>query len=194
LDEARVKAAQSKMAEPPHLREQRLIDKYKISRAAAEVIVSERELADLYEEVARKVDPKLTAAWFRTKLKKVLNYMKLKAAEIKFTPTQFAELIRMVKTKRVTPEQGELVLRELAKNPADPEELLLKLGLVPLKKSELRSAVTKAIRENPKAVKDYCSGKKEAINFLVGKVIELTKGRANPREVTRSLLAEIKKK
>ena len=40
---------------------------------------SERELADLYEEVAR-VDPMLVATWFRTRLKKVLNYMGLRAA------------------------------------------------------------------------------------------------------------------
>jgi len=194
LDEERVRATQLRMAEPPHLREKRLMERYKISHASAEVIVSERELADLYEAVASEVDPRLAAAWFRTRLKKVLNYMKLKAADIEFTPTQLAGLLRMVKDKRVTPEQGELVLRELARNPADPEELLLKLGLVPLNKSELEAAIARVIEENPKAIEDYRVGKKEAINFLTGKVIELTKGRADPREVTQQLIAKIKQK
>jgi len=192
LNEKMIEAAQSRMAEPPHLREQRLVEKYKITHAAAEVIVSERELADLYEAVAGEVDPKLAATWFRTKLKKVLNYMKLQAADIAFTPTQLAALLQMVKKKRVTPEQGELVLRELAKKPTDPEELLLKLGLVPLKKSELQAAVIGAIEANPKAIEDYRAGKKGAMNFLVGKVIGLTKGRANPREVTDLLLEKLK--
>ncbi|MDI6642836.1 MAG: Asp-tRNA(Asn)/Glu-tRNA(Gln) amidotransferase subunit GatB [Candidatus Hodarchaeaceae archaeon] len=194
LDAKRVNSVRGKMAEPPHLREQRLVKQYKIPNAAAEVIVSERELADLYEAVAREVDPKLAATWFRTKLKKVLNYMKLRAADVKFTPKQFAGLLQMVKMKRVTPEQGELVLRELAKEPADPEELLVKLGLVPLKKSELRAAVDRAIRENPRAVKDYRAGRKEALNFLAGKVMELTRGRADPREVARLLKSKLKKK
>ncbi|MDI6884197.1 MAG: Asp-tRNA(Asn)/Glu-tRNA(Gln) amidotransferase subunit GatB, partial [Hadesarchaea archaeon] len=194
LDAKRVKSVRGKMAEPPHLREQRLVKRYKIPNAAAEVIVSERELADLYEAVAREVDPKLAATWFRTKLKKVLNYMKLRAADVKFTPKQFAGLLQMVKMKRVTPEQGELVLRELAKKPADPEELLVKLGLVPLKTSELRAAVDRAIRENPRAVKDYRAGRKEALNFLAGKVMGLTRGRADPREVARLLKSKLKKK
>lgn len=194
LDEAKVKAAQSRIAEPPHLREKRLMEKYKISHAAAEVIVSERELANLYEAVASEADPKLAAAWFRTRLKKVLNYMKLQAADIKFTPAQLAGLLKIVRAKRVTPEQGELVLRELAKRPADPEELLLKLGLAPLKKSELKAAVDKVIEENPKAIDDYLAGKKEAMNFLTGKVIGFTKGRANPRDVAKLLLAKIKPK
>lgn len=194
LDQTRVKAVEGEMAEAPHLREARLAKQYRISKASANVVVSERELADLYEAVAREVDPRLAATWFQTKLKKVLNYMKLRAADIKFTPTQLASLLSMVKRKRVTPEQGELVLRELVKKPADPEKLLLKLGLVPLKKSELRAAVAKVIKESPNAVKDYRTGRKEALNFLAGKVMKLTQGRANPREVSKLLRTRLKQK
>jgi aspartyl-tRNA(Asn)/glutamyl-tRNA(Gln) amidotransferase subunit B len=192
LDQARVEAVSVKMVEAPHLREARLIKQYRVPKAAADVIVSERELADLYEAVAREVDPRLAATWFMTKLKKVLNYMKLRAADIKFTPTQLASLLGMVKRKRVTPEQGELLLREMVKAPADPEKLLLKLGLIPLKKSELSAAVTRAIKENTKAVGDYRSGRKEALNFLAGKVMKLTRGRADPRAVKKILLTKLK--
>jgi len=194
LDKARVETVKKQMVEAPHLREQRLVKQYRISLAAAGVIVSERELADLFEAVAKEVDPKLAATWFRTKLKKVLNYMKLRAADIKFTPTQLAQLLQMVRKKRVTPEQGELVLRELVKEPAEPEELLRKLGLAPLKRSELEAAVVRAIKENPKAVKDYLKGRKEALNFLAGKVMKLTRGRADPRRITKLLLTKLKSK
>ncbi len=194
LNKTRVGSVRGGMVEAPHLREQRLVKQYKISKAEAEVVVSERELADLYEAVAREVDPKLAATWFRTKLKKVLNYMKLRVADAKFTPKQLASLLRMVKAKRITPEQGELVLRELAKKPADPEKLLVKLRLVPLKKSELRAVVARAIKENPKAAKDYRAGQKEALNFLAGKVMKLTQGRADPREVSKLLRAKLKLK
>ncbi|MGC8816901.1 MAG: Asp-tRNA(Asn)/Glu-tRNA(Gln) amidotransferase subunit GatB [Candidatus Hadarchaeum sp.] len=192
LEQSWVGKIREEMAEPPHLREKRLMEKYRISPAAAEVIVSERELADLYEKVASEVDPKLAANWFKTKLRKVLNYMKLRAADIRFTPAQLAALLRMVEEKRVTPEQGELILRELAQKPADPEKIMLKLGLVPLKKTELVAAIDRVIRENPKAVEDYLSGKKEAINFLTGKVLALIGGRADPREITKLLMSKIK--
>ena len=194
LEEARAERIKGRMAEAPHIREARLVEQYKIPKSSAEVVVSERGLADLYEEVVHEVDPKLAATWFRTKLKKVLNYMKLQASDVKFTPQQLAGLLNMVKAKRVTPEQGELVLREMVKKPADPEELLTKLGLVPLKKSELLAAVAKAIKDNPKAGDDYRAGRTEALNFLSGRVMGLTRGRADPREVAKLLKTKLKKK
>ncbi|MBC7218909.1 MAG: Asp-tRNA(Asn)/Glu-tRNA(Gln) amidotransferase subunit GatB [Hadesarchaea archaeon] len=193
LEESWVKEIREKMAEPPHLRQRRLTERYKISAAEAEVIVSEREMADLYEAVASEIDPKLAASWFKTKLKKVLNYMKLRAADVKFEPAQLVALLRMVEEKRVTPEQGELILRELARNPADPEKIMQKLGLTPIKPTELAAAIDRVITENPKAVEDYLAGKKEAINFLTGKVLALTHRRADPREIAKLLIAKIKK-
>jgi len=192
LEKERVDRITAGMAEAPHIREERLIKQYGIPKPAAEVIVSERGLADLYEAVAKDVDPKLAATWFRTKLKKVLNYMKLQAADVKFTPGQLAGLLRMVKTKKVTPEQGELVLREIVKKPAEPEELLVKLGLIPLKRSELTKAISGTITTNPVAVKDYRAGKTKALEFLTGKVMGQTKGKADPRAVRKILIRRLK--
>jgi aspartyl-tRNA(Asn)/glutamyl-tRNA(Gln) amidotransferase subunit B len=194
IDKTRVEAIRKRMVEAPHLREQRIIKQYRIPASAAEVIVSERELADLFEAVAKQIDPKLAATWFRTRLRKVLNYMKLRAADVHFTPKQLAGLLKMVKGRRITPEQGELVLRELVKEPADPKELLSKLGLIPLKPAELQAAVARVIQENPKAVKDYRVGRKEALNFLAGKVMRLTRARADPRKTLKLLRAKLARK
>jgi len=194
LDETRIKFIQSRMVEGPHLRKQRLIKQYGIPETSAEVIVSERELADLYEKTAEQVDPKLTAAWFRTRLKKVLNYMNLRAADLKFTPQQLIGLLKMVELKQLTPEQGELVLREMVREPLDPKKLVLRLGFTPMKRSDLQTAIQTAIKENPKAVADYREGKSGALNFLAGQVMKLTKGRADPREVKNLILKEIERK
>jgi aspartyl-tRNA(Asn)/glutamyl-tRNA(Gln) amidotransferase subunit B len=187
MDESRVEKIKSGMPEAPHLREKRLVEQYKIPKAAAEVIVSERELADLYESVVKETDPELAATWFRTVLKKVLNYLGLRAAEVRFTPKQLAGVLNLVKEHRITPEQGELVLRELVLNPGEPGELLVRLNLVPLERRELMNAISKTVEENQKAVKDYLDGRAEALDFLVGKAMKLTCGRADPREI-RELL------
>jgi len=191
IDKARVEAIRASMVEPPYLREQRLVEQYDIEPAAASVIVSERELADLFEAVAKEIDPKLAATWFRTKLKKVLNYMKLRAADVGFTPKQIVSLLRMVDKGEITPEQGELVLRELVRHPGDPRKLLQKLGLERLRPAELRAAITKVISTNRSAVKDYLAGKEEALHFLAGKVMKLTHGRADPRKIVELLRAKI---
>ncbi len=194
LDETRIKSIQDRMVEGPHLRKQRLIRQYGIPETSAEVIVSERELADLYEKTAEQVDPKLTATWFRTRLKKVLNYMNLRAADLKFTPQHLIGLLKMVELKQLTPEQAELVLREMVREPLDPKKLVLRLGFTPMKRSDLQIAIQTVIKENPKAVADYREGKSGALNFLAGQVMKLTKGRADPREVKNLILREIERK
>lgn len=194
IDQARIQRIKASMVEAPHLREQRLVEQYGIEPSVANVIASERELANLFEVVAREVDPKFVATWFRTKLKKVLNYMKLRAEDVKFIPEQLIDLLKMIKSDEITPEQGELVLRELVKRPGDPHELLLQLGLVRVGRTELQAAVAEAIRANPEVVKDYLTGKQEAIHFLAGKVMQLTDMRADPREIIKLLRAELGKK
>jgi len=193
IGEAKVQKIREHMVEPPHLREQRLVEQYGIQQAVANVIVSEKAFADLFEEMTKEVNPKLAATWFRTRLKKILNYMKLSAADIKFTPKQLAGLLQMIEHHKITPEQGELVLRELVRKPGNPEELVQRLGLGRVEKKELQLAVKEAVRKNQKAVKDYLAGREEALNFIAGKVMELAKGKADPREVLKLLRAELEK-
>jgi aspartyl-tRNA(Asn)/glutamyl-tRNA(Gln) amidotransferase subunit B len=191
IDKARVEAIRASMVEPPYLREQRLVEQYGIDSTAASVIVSERELVELFEAVAKEIDPKLAATWFRTKLKKVLNYMKLRAADVKFTPDHIVGLLQMVDDCEITPEQGELILRQLVKHPNDPRKILQELGLEGIKPEELRAAINGVVAENPDAVRDYKAGREEALHFLAGKVMKLTHGRADARKIIELLRAKI---
>jgi aspartyl-tRNA(Asn)/glutamyl-tRNA(Gln) amidotransferase subunit B len=188
----KVRETEKRMPEPPHLRKQRLIQQYGVPDDDAEVLVSEQALADLFEQVAKQVDSKFAAKWFRTKLKKILNYMGIGAKDVKFTPEQLGGVLRLVEGKKITPEQGEFLLRELARNPASPEELMrrLKLGEL-ISENELDKTVEKIIKENPKVVQDYLSGRSEALNFLTGKVMKLTRGKADPRKIMELLRSKV---
>ncbi len=187
ISNQKVEAIRRQMPEAPHLRFKRIVAQYNINEEAAEVIVSERELADLFEQVAQRVSPHLAATWFRTKLKKVLNYHGMRAADVKFTSAQLAELLQLVERKEITPEQGELVLRELVVDPRSPRALLEKLGLKPLKPADIEKLIHAVIEENQPAVRDYLSGKTEALNFLVGQVMRASKGKADPREIRKRI-------
>ena len=69
-------------------------------------------------------------------------------------------------------------------------EKLIETGELPEKEGfDLEKKVGSVIEENPGAVKDYRSGQDSAINFLVGKVMEETRGRADP-ERTEKMLKE----
>jgi len=192
LEEGLVERVKKELPEPPNLREMRLMRQYGISKREASVLVSEKALADLYEEVCKEVDPRLAAQWFRTRLKKVLNYLHLKASDLPCTPAQLSKLLGMVQRGEITPEQGELVLRELAVRPCEPREILQRLGLVPMELAELSSILDRVVGENQQAVQDYLAGQEKALDFLVGRALALSGGKADPRRIKELLKERVK--
>jgi len=73
------------------------------------------------------------------------------------------------------------------------DEIIEEKGLAQISdSSELSSAADKAIAENAKSVNDYKAGKANALMFLVGQVMKLTKGKANPKIVQEILKEKLK--
>ena len=174
IDEETVERIRREMPEAPHLRKERLIRQYGITEEMAETIVSERELADFFEAVAAMTDPLLAGGWMRTKVKKVLNYLGMRAGDLKVQPAQMAELLEMVRRGEITPEQGELVLRRMVVQPAGPRDVLRELELTAPAPDEISSAIEETLAEEaPVAYKD------------VQDVIEAVDGAGISRKVAR---------
>lgn len=183
IDKEQVEDARERMHEAPHLRKRRIIEDYGVESDVADVLVSEREFVNLFENVAEEVDPEFASHWFKDVLRKVLNYMDMEPRDIPFSSSHLIDLLNLVEKEEITPEQGELVLRKLVKEPKDPEELVEELGLMEFGEEQLISSVEEVLKENEQAVKDYEEGKDEALNFLAGQVMQSTNGKADAREV-----------
>ncbi len=52
-------------------------------------------------------------------------------------------------------------------------------------------AVKQVIKENPEAVSDYNEGKKSALNFIMGQVMRITRGKADPGDIFKLLEEEL---
>lgn len=192
INQRQVSEIENNMYEAPHLRKKRIIKEYGIEEDVAEVLVGEREFVNLFEEVAGEVDPDFASKWLKNRLRKVLNYLEMSPEEIPFSIDQLTKLLKMIKSEDITPEKGELILREMAKNPDDPEEILEKLGLEEMNENELEKSVDEAIEENKEAVEDFKNGKEEALNYLSGQVMKITEGKADPREAMELLKERLK--
>ena len=53
----------------------------------------------------------------------------------------------------------------------------------------LEAFIAQALADNPKSAEDFRAGKKAAAGFIVGQVMKLSKGKADPKQVGR-LVAE----
>ena len=180
------------MPEAPHNKVKRFVEEYGIDEESAKVLTSELDLAIAYEEIVKEVDPIFAAKWMRDELKRVLAYNKLDFSDSGITAEDLIEFLKMLEAKEITVKAGQRIIEQMPNNDKSPKEIAEELGLLGVvKDDEVLSAVKQAIEENPKAVEDYLAGQKASINFLVGQVMRLTRGKADPGETVKLLKENI---
>ena len=180
------------MPEAPHNKVKRFVEDYKIDEETAKVLTSEFDLGIAYEEVVKEIDPIFAAKWMRDELKRVLTYNKLDFASSEISVENLVELFNMIQSKEITVKAGQRIIEQMPNNEKSPKAIAEELGLLGVvKDDEILAAVKQAIEENPKAVDDYLSGQKASINFLVGQVMRLTRGKADPGETVKLLKENI---
>jgi len=180
------------MPEAPHNKVQRFIDDYNIDEETAKVLTSELDLAIAYEEVVKEIDPIFAAKWMRDELKRVLTYNKTDFADSEISVEDLIELFEMIQSKEITVKAGQRIIEQMPNNEKSPKAIAEEMGLLGVvKDDEVLAAVKQAIEENPKAVDDYLAGQKASINFLVGQVMRLTRGKADPGETVKLLKENI---
>jgi aspartyl-tRNA(Asn)/glutamyl-tRNA(Gln) amidotransferase subunit B len=193
-EEDRIEFIRDRMPEPAHIKSERFVKQYHIKKDDAQVLTSELELADAYEEVAKEVDPEFAALWMRDELKRILYYNKINFQESGITPAQIVELLQMLQDKKITTKAGQRIIEELPQNTNRPIQIAEEMGLIGVVKEDVvLQAVKQTIQEHPEAVSDYYQGKKQALNFLMGQVMRITRGKADPGETCKLLEKELKK-
>ena len=171
----------------------RFIKQYKMKEDDAKVITSDLTLADLFEKVAKKIDNTLTTRWFVREIPKILNYNKLTLQEWKITENELTELLDLLQNNKITETTTQKILEELSKKIFSPKEYVKKQNLELLSiSSDLEKLCDEAIKENPKAVQDYKSGNKIALNFIFGQVMKKSKGTADLYKVKKILEKKLK--
>ncbi len=176
------------MPEAPHNKVKRFVEEYGIDEESAKVLTSELDLAQVYEEVAKEVDPKFAAKWMRDELKRVLTYNKMDFADSGILADDLIELFNMLLNKEITTKAGQRIVEQMPNNKQTPKQIAEELGLIGVvKDDEAQAAAKQAVEENPKAVEDYHNGEKASLNFLMGQVMRLTRGKADPRETVKIL-------
>jgi len=183
-----IEGIREKLPESPHIRAERFIEQYKIEEEPARVLTSELALADAFEEVAKQIEPLFVAVWMRDELKRVLNYNKMSFDESRITAARVVELLNLIKSKELTPKAAKKIIEKMPRNNESPSKIGEEMGLIGVSDREsVIKAVKQAIDENPQAISDYHEGKENAMNFLIGKVMRLTHGKADPEETSKFL-------
>lgn len=190
ISEAWIAELKTKLVELPLAKVDRFVKEYGLTLEQAEIISADKNTAIWFEEVASELRTiisgnenvggcRLIANWL---LSELFKYQTLVSAH------NFAELMGILFNERINSSAGQQVLAVMVKTGKHPEEIIKELDLEMSTDDEfIKTAVIKIISENPSQVGEYRLGKLNVIQFLVGKVMAETKGRANPQLVRKFL-------
>ncbi|MEW9096293.1 MAG: Asp-tRNA(Asn)/Glu-tRNA(Gln) amidotransferase subunit GatB [Clostridiaceae bacterium] len=181
--------------ELPHEKEGRFVREYGIPKYDASVLTLTMAMAHYFEETAKlSGDPKASSNWLMGDISRLLNENSMIVEELKFTPSQLSELIKLINSNTISNNIGKKVVEEMFSTGKDAKTIVEEKGLIQNNdEGAILEVVKKVIEENPKSIEDYKNGKKRAIGFLVGLIMKETKGKANPQIVNKLVNDEVEK-
>ena len=194
VSEQFVEEVRREMPELPEDRRKRFSEQYGLSYADASQLVSERSLADYYEQaVAASGNARATANWIRTELLRELEASGLSASDSPVQATELGALVRLIDEAKISGKQGKDVLVEMFKTGKSAVAIVAEQGLVQVSDTgEIDSLIDSVIAANPDQLANYRAGKETLFGFFVGQVIKASKGKANPKIVNERLREKLK--
>lgn len=193
ISEDWIKNVQSQIPELAHARAARWIKEWKIDSVDANVIAADIEVADLFEQIAKKVNPITASHWVRREVLRLMNDNKQTLKETQFDAKGLIEVLELYEKKKITNKIAQNIIRELASKKFSPIAFVKENKLETVAdEGALDALCKKVIAEQPKAVEDYKKGEEKSLMFLIGQVMKHTKGTASPQMVRELLITLLK--
>jgi aspartyl-tRNA(Asn)/glutamyl-tRNA(Gln) amidotransferase subunit B len=173
------------MPELPWHRAERYVKSYGLSQYTAKVLVSRKVLSEFFEETIKIYsDASKVADLLINDFLGIVNSRGRSFNIVKARPQHIAKLLTMLDRGIISIKIAKMILERVVINGEDPEETVMREGLIVISdEAELEALAERVIRENPKAVEDAKKNPK-VINYLVGQVMKLTRGKADPQKIS----------
>ncbi|MGH7699932.1 MAG: Asp-tRNA(Asn)/Glu-tRNA(Gln) amidotransferase subunit GatB, partial [Gemmatimonadales bacterium] len=177
---------QMQLPELPAAKRRRVVTQYALSEQDAAVVTGQRAVADYYEAVVRAgAEPKAAANWVMTE---VLADAKAHDEALRVPAGTLAQLVALVKGGTLSNQAAKRVFAELAERGGDPRTVAEALGVVQVADSGVVTVwVEEVLGAHPTEVGRYRSGETKLLQFFVGQVMRISRGKADPKLAQRVL-------
>lgn len=183
------------LPELPWEKQQRFEKDYNLSHYDAEILATNRHLANYFEtaaKVAASASPaapaKLVANWVNGEVAAALNKYNLDITACPVSPEQLATLTQRIADNTISGSIGKTVFEALWNAEGTVDEIIERKGLKQITDSSaLEKVIAEVLAANPSQVADYRSGKDKLFGFFVGQVMKATQGKANPQQLNELL-------
>jgi aspartyl-tRNA(Asn)/glutamyl-tRNA(Gln) amidotransferase subunit B len=189
IDDAWIEQIKAQIVELPDSRRERFINQYNLPEYDAELLTSERALAEWFEQAVRLGgNPKAVSNWIMGELMRYLNEENKQIDECGLRPEQLVGLLKLIEKGTISGKIAKSVFEEMYKTGKDPELIVREKGLIQItNEAEIEKVIDEVLEKNPKEVERFRAGEGKLLGFFVGQVMKATKGKANPKIVNELL-------
>lgn len=193
LDEQFIESVKRSLGELPNEKARRYIEQFGLQEDYARTIAYNKKYADYFENVVRVVGhPKEVANYFLVNILGLLNKKGLEIDSLKFGVDQFEELFYYLDNKKISSNIAKTVIEESLETGKSVKSIIEEKNLIQVvDESFIRDVVKNVIKDNPKPVSQYLSGKTQTFGFLVGAIMKELKGKGDPTLVNKILKEEL---
>ena len=189
----RLERVNAEMPEFADEKMRRFVKEYKLNEKEATTLSAEQELAEYYEEIVKETnDPRLSANWLLTEVLRVLKEKNININEFSVSSINLGKLIKLIKSNVISSKIAKDVFEILLTEDRDPETIVKEKGWIQITdNSEIEKIVEQVLEANAQSIEDYKAGKSNALKYLVGQGMKLSKGKANPQMITDMILEKL---
>lgn len=189
-----VEKIQKSLPELPQARARRFCQQYNIPEYDVEVLTSTKSLADYYEECVKLYKkPKIVSNWVMRDLLANLKMANIEIEESLLTPGHLAKMLNLIEEGIISGKIAKEIFNEMFKTGRTPEVIVKEKNLMQIAdEQEIIKIIEKIILENPHSVNEYHCGKEKTFSYLMGKIMQATRGKANPQLVNKLLKEKLK--
>ncbi len=184
LDEIR-----AKLPEMPERRLDRYINEYGLSAVDAKILVNNKIVSDFFDKaVACCNRPKSVCAFILTEFMRRVNLGEIDVNALSFTPEEFAKLVEMSDTEKISKNDAKTVFRKMVETGRGAEDIAKENGFLIVEDTDKAAGVIdEVLSQNQAQVQQYVNGETKVFGFLMGQCTKALKGLATPKTIKQIL-------
>src|SRR6266404_228062 len=175
--------ARGRVPELPKAKRARFVEQYQVTPYDAGVLADDVDLARYFEAAAKNSKKaKNVANWILNDLQSALGGAGKTINDCPIPPEALDELVNLIDSGQISGKQGKEVFAEMFASGKRAAAIVKEKGIEQLSDaSAIEALCDEVIAANPKPVADFKAGNVASLNFLKGKGMKLSNGKANPQ-------------
>jgi len=187
IDNKMVESIKETIVELPEIKVKRYRDEFGLSLYDAYFLARDKKTADYFENCLKCFkDAKIVANWIMGDFSALANKEKIHISESKVSPEDLCRMLEIIAGGSISIKIAKAVFEEMFKTGKSAVDIIKGKSLEQISdSSEIEGIIEQVIKDNSGTVQQYKEGKKKAIGFLIGQVMNRTRGKANPKIVNK---------